>query len=98
MPCYTEPDPKAEREHARHNSEVADMLCTVMRALEKQYGTELLKGMVDWRTLVWWTEHKARDTEKEKREKELHKAAIEAAKQESRAAALHLERLLNQRK
>lgn len=68
MPCY---DPRSEpayqvaeaRKEWMHNSPVAEMLCTILKAIKpeliKYYPEDIQR---------WWAEHQARDAEKTKKE------------------------------
>jgi hypothetical protein len=62
MPCYT-PPPTHEETRAywerelRHNSPVAELLCTACKLLAAH--TASLAWPAD--LLCWWTEHQARD-------------------------------------
>lgn len=63
MPCYTPPmTPDEEREYwekqLRHNSPVAEMLCTMCK-LSEEHGWSVPSSVVPW-----WAEHKARDAKK----------------------------------
>jgi len=56
MPCF---DNWTTDESARHNSEVAQMLCAVMPVLERH--SLLDDPGIPESVRVWWREHKARD-------------------------------------
>lgn len=66
MPCYDDRDSPANvaaeavtraRKEFRHNSDVAQMLCSLIKALEA-YG---VTSLIDRPTAQWWEEHKKRD-------------------------------------
>lgn len=71
MPCY-EPreSPAAIRaecaETYRHNSPVAEMLCEVIRYIERVTGPHAQIALREFSPELqqWWHEHKARDTRK----------------------------------
>ena len=65
MPCY---DPRDDADNVRaaalkefrHNSPVAEMLCSVLKQI---HPSNIQKLPVN--VQVWWNEHQARDTERE---------------------------------
>lgn len=81
MPCY---DPGPTEEETRlvyykefeHNSELAEMLCELMRRIEKVDGHE---GHVSQEILAWWRDHQERD--RKRVEKELKEAEEQGAKE-----------------
>lgn len=75
MPCHVEVTAEEReeeaRKHFRHNSDVAEILCAVCTAAEKdgllaepRPNVLAVPGLIEW-----WQEHKARDEKKAKLEK-----------------------------
>lgn len=87
MPCYdSRNDNDCVRSEARiqfrHNSDVADLLCYVLRSVSKGTLDALTRNKPELR--AWWEEHKVRDFRKKKQaDKE---ARIKAVTEEIKAA------------
>lgn len=69
MPCYDPPRPedvsRENREHFRHNSDVAEILCTIC----KRMGNGWVAQFKDQDLIQWWREHQERDLKKAAQEK-----------------------------
>lgn len=93
MPCYdsrNDPsnvwaDAKAD---ARHNSDVAELLCKVCRKMEAMHDP------MSRELAVWWQEHKTRDSIKAEQEKQHRASRIVSLRATSSAALKELNRLL----
>lgn len=76
MPCYTEPDPEGDyhrmQENFRHNSDIAEMLCTTLARYKKiRPNFSFCALMMDNPEIAkWWEEHKERDRKKAESEKQ----------------------------
>lgn len=92
MPCYTEvteEDIAARyRSEFRHNSDVAEMLCSVLRKEERE-GVLIAEWYGDT-VARWWKEHQERDRKKNeaerkaKKERDKRKAAVDKLTPEER--------------
>ena len=98
MPCYdSRNDPEniwdEARRDFRHNSDVAEMLCTVLRLPRNSDLLHEVPGLSRW-----WKEHQERDARKKAREERKHANNLTAAKEAVEAAQKNLERLLREKK
>ncbi len=91
MPCYTEPDPEAEREHFNHNSEVAELLCGVMGMSSQATRDAWIRAYPQLGH--WWKEHQRRDREKREQEEQSRKQSIEQEERKIRDAQRRLKKL-----
>jgi hypothetical protein len=97
MPCYDHRDHdtsyirEAAMNEFRHNSHVAQMLCTALRALEVE-GYPLDSDMRQW-----LREHKARDAAKAKKEQEEKEYKLKQAQERLEKAKRDLEKLIKRK-
>jgi hypothetical protein len=95
MPCYTEPESPGEiedriRKDCRHNSEVAAMLCAILKAVSPS--NHVVFGAHPGISL-WWSEHVHRDKEKAREAEKRKQAVRDSYEKELRTAQEQVERL-----
>lgn len=70
MPCYDSrdsPEYKVQeaRRDFRHNSDVAEMLCYLLKQVDAVKAGEEFELKLTPQIMLWWQEHKIRDAKKE---------------------------------
>lgn len=93
MPCHDSRDDPSNvwadaKADARHNSDVAELLCSVCKWMES-CGSPMAPKLA-----VWWREHKDRDRKKAEQEKQHRASRIVSLRATSSAALKELDRLL----
>lgn len=96
MPCYdsrNDPsnvwaDAKAD---ARHNSDVAEILCTLCKAIERD---DLYRNLMTPPLRQWWVEHQERDRKKAEQERRDSKNRIISARRNLEGARRALDKAL----